>query len=166
MPELAEPQLYPAFHSAWQGAVPSATPASLSLTLCSCTSLSQCQDAVTSTLLPPSVPGSHTGAAGGSQPDASCFSYSFYYLRHLGKLLEVLLLLLGFFLHLRASSLLFVSRDLSVCSKTRTFFFPDKARFLAHSSSIPLNSQSANNSANTRLPSHCLLTLIYERSAW
>ena len=84
-------------------------------------------------------------------------------LQHLEKLLEVLLLVLVFFTCAPARS----SLSLKICqsSKTRTFF-PDKARFLARSSSIPLNSQSANNSANTRLPSHCFLTLIYERSAW
>lgn len=92
-------------------------------------------------------------------PRASLMVFS--HLQHLEKLLEVLLWVLVFFTCVLALS--FLSLKIRQSSKTRTIF-PDKARFLARSSSIPLNSQSANNGANTCLPSHCFLTLIYRRS--
>lgn len=122
MPELAALQLYSAFPSASQWAVTSATPALLCRALCPCASLTRCQGAVTPPSLPPSVLAWHTGAA---------------YWRITARRLVLLLLFLVFatpgetsrspasgfrVLHLRASSLLFVSRDLSACSKTRTFF--------------------------------------------
>lgn len=98
-------------------------------------------------------------------PDYSPTSWasptSFNYLQHLEKLLEALLLDLVCFTCVPPCS----SLSLKICqSFQKQELFSDKARFLAHSSSIPLNIQSANNITNTCLPPHYFLTLIYERS--
>lgn len=84
------------------------------------------------------------------------------FLQYLEKLPQVLLLVLVVFSCAPAHSSL--SPEVCQSFKKQDFFFRDKGRFLADSSSIPLNSQAAGNSANTPLPSPCFLTLIHKRS--